>query len=424
MRYSLSTLPNHLRLLTVPVSGIDSVTILVLVKTGSRYEKNLENGIAHFTEHMFFKGTEKRPTALDITKEIDAVGGVMNAFTAEEYTGYYTKVASKEFNRGVDVLSDMLLHSTFEAAEIEREAGVIIEEINMVEDIPQRKVVDVFKQLVYGDTPLGRPVGGVKKTVREMQREDFLAYCASLYTPENALVVVSGNIPKTAVSSLQTAFGSWTGKRDRHALNQNDTQARPVLKVLRRPGEQAHLVLGFRSIRREDPRRFPLAILNTIMGGNMSSRLFLEIREKRGLAYAISSSQEPFTDVGVWAVYAGVDLKKLVECVTVMLSECARMRDAGPTEEELHRAKEYLKGRLTLRLEDSEEVASFFGMQALLDKTIETPDEIMHEIDMVRHQDIQKVSAMMIQPERLNVAMVGPVSKGQEKEIWTKLSSF
>lgn len=415
LNYQLKTLPNGLRLITAPMAQTKAVTVLFLVGVGSRYEAKNLNGISHFLEHMFFKGTKKRPTTLDIAKSLDAVGASYNAFTAEEYTGFYVRAASEHFDLALDILFDMLYGSRFESREIEREKGVIIEEINMYQDTPQGYVSEVAKELFYGDEPLGRPVAGKKETVQKLTREDFLHYRDKFYVPNNMLVAVAGGRNNINWQEKVRAFlGKIESKKQEGCLKIKENQTKPGLKIHPKKTDQAHLILGFRTIARTDKRRPILKVLNNLLGETMSSRLFTEVRERRGLAYYVSSEMADFYDVGVLGAAAGVDIRRAEEAVKVILEEFNKLKTREISEEELKRARENLKGRLYLGLEESFAVAEFLAEQKLFWDKIEKPEELVKKYEKVSASDIKKFAYDFFTRKNLNLAMIGPF-KDEEK---------
>ncbi len=424
MDYQKQTFSNSLRLVTVPMPSFESVTVLVLVRAGSRYEEKEINGISHFLEHMAFKGTVKRPSALSISSEIDGMGGEANAFTSKDHTGYYIKAAVKNTPILIDILSDILLHSKYEQAEIEKERGVIIEEINMYEDLPMRRVSDLYERLLYGDTKLGRDIAGNKDVIKTLQRQDFISYMDKFYSPANTVVVIAGGIDKIANIKYQISniiekyFGKWEKKQVEPPEKAEDKQEKPALLLYFKDTEQAHLCLGVRSYNIFHPDRYALAVLTAILGGGMSSRLFTEVREKRGLAYYVRTSNEMYTDVGNFVSQAGVDQDRIDEAIKVILEEYRKIADKGVGEEELTKAKEYSKGRFTLELEDSKSVASLFATSLLLEGKIRTPKEIMGNVDRVTSADVQRVAKDIFRTEKLNLAIIG---KYKQEERFFKI---
>lgn len=415
MQYKKQTFPNNLRLITIPMPGVASVTVLLMVGAGSRYEEKNINGLSHFLEHMAFKGTKTRPNALAISSIIDGIGGEFNAFTSKDHTGYYIKAASQHLSLQVDVLSDMLLNSKFDATEIEKERGVIIEEINMYEDTPMRKVGDIYENLLYGDTKLGRDISGRKEVIKSVKREDFTGYIDRFYGPANTLVAVAGGVGRGTKWSEEKIYelvsqylGNWESKKVTKPDKTVDGQKEPHVLVKYKDTQQAHLCLGFRSYHLTHPGRYRLGVLTAILGGGMSSRLFIEVRERRGLAYYVRSANEQYTDVGNFVTQAGVDVVRIDDAIKVMLDEFVKVTLNSITAGELVKAKEYLKGRFILELEDSRNVAALFSSEELLEDDIKTPEDIIKEIDSVTLEDVTAVANDIFKEETLNLAVIGP----------------
>ena len=411
MDYQKYVYPNGLTLLTVPMKGVQSVTVMIMVGVGSRYEEKNINGLSHFLEHMAFKGTEKRPSALAIASTIDGIGAEFNAFTTKDHTGYYIKAATKHTPLVIDVLTDMLLHSKFDSAEIEKERGVIIEEINMYEDTPMRKIADLYENLLYGDTKLGRDIAGRKEVIKKVTQKDFLDYVDRFYGPSNTVVVIAGGTEGYDEQSLRSMVEAYLGDWKRKQISErfdSTTQKGPRVLAHFKDTQQAHLSIGIPSYHLNHPNRYKLAVMTSVLGGGMSSRLFIEVREKRGLAYYVRSSNEQYQDVGNFVTQAGVDVARIDDAVKVIISEFERIKSEGITEEELCKAKEYLKGRFTLELEDSKSVASLFASEQLLEEIIRTPEEIMKGIDEVDAKQVQDVAQDLFQKDLLNLAVIGP----------------
>ncbi len=447
--FSKQTLKNGLTLLTSPMPT-DSVAVMVMVKAGSRYETRQINGLSHFLEHMAFKGTKKRPSAFHISREIDAIGGEFNAFTSKDHTAFFVKAASNHLELILDILSDMISNSLFKSEEIEREKGVIIEEINMYEDTPMRKVGEEFENLMFGDSPMGWDIAGKAENIRVMKREDFISYVNSLYKTGNMVVAIAGGIPPAINQKLKSKnqnysskiknisvethhgasrdgkgekdwliqkvneyFGNLEDKKTQSFEKFTQIQSSPRLRVHFKKTEQAHLVLGFPGIPINDPRRYALSVLTTILGGGMSSRLFIQVRERRGLAYYVHASADYYADCGAFSVSAGVDLNRIDEAIKTIQNElflCKVQSSRGHKvqEVELKKAKEYLKGHLILGLEDSQAVAGFYASQFLLEKKVETPSEVMKMIDKVTLEDVQKIAETIFDPKKINLAVIGP----------------
>ena len=420
--YHKYTLSNNLRVVLTPLSQLKSATVIVFVGAGSRYENKNNNGISHFLEHMAFKGTVKRPSALEISSIVDGIGGEFNAFTSKENTGYYIKAASSHLKLVLDVLSDMTQNSKFEVTEIEKERGVIIEEINMYEDTPQRKVSEVYESLLWGDQPLGWDISGKKEVIRKLKRSEFLDYLSKHYRPNNIVISIAGNLEEQETLELvKDYFGKMKTKKVPQFLKVKENQTKPKVNVKYKKTDQAHLCLGARTFRFDHPDRFKLGVLNAILGGGMSSRLFINVRERRGLAYYIHSSIENYQDTGTLVAQAGVDLTRIEDCVKVILEELVKLLNSKIEEDELNKAKQYIKGRITLELEDTRNVAWNFGSQELLEKRIRTPEEIFKEIDKVTATDLQKLSQDLFVNNKLNLAVIGPFKEESKFERIFKL---
>lgn len=425
MEYHKITLKNGLRIITVPMTSTETVSLLILVSAGSRYEEKENNGIAHFLEHMFFKGTKKRPTALDISKEIDGVGGMMNAFTGVERAGYWVKVKNEHFDLALDVLSDILLNSKFEEEEIEKEKGVIIEEINMYLDDPASYINDLMMKVFYGDQNLGRStLGDDKKTILKFSREDFLNFKKRFYIPKNIVIGVAGKIDEEKiVESIKSYF------KVEEKIPQEIIPFEPVIEKQKSPQslvfykktDQAHISLGFRTYSMFHPDRYVVDIIGVILGGGMSSRLFTEIRERRGWAYYINTGNFEFKETGLIATFAGLKLEKIYEAISLILNEHKKLIEQPITLEDLNKARNYLKGRMALSLEDSMSVASFLSEQELLLRKIETYEEICEKFDKITIGDVQRVANDIFKNEKLNLAVIGPFKEKKKFEEVLKI---
>ncbi len=424
MQYTKNVLANGLRVITIPMPSLESATVLVMVGAGSRYEVKENNGIAHFLEHMAFKGTQKRPTALEISSLIDGMGGEFNAFTSKETVGYYIKTAKNRIETSIDLLSDMLMHSQFNPEEITKEKGVIIEEINMYEDMPARKLGEIYEQLLYGDTPMGWDIAGEKETIMAMTRETFLTYMGQLYSASNMTVVVAGGIDEgETLRLINQYFGLMPSFATKKHEPLSEHQTQPGILLREKQTEQIHIALGVRTVPIGSPKRYPLAVLSAILGGGMSSRLFHEVREKRGLAYYVRTSAEEYADVGTLVSTAGVDPKRVTEAIAVILDEYRKVSSGtmGLADEELTKAKEFMKGHLVLDLEDSRSVAGFYAHQELLEETIENPSDVIANIDAVSKEDVESVGKEFFVNATFNLAGIGSFGDRQQIEDLVKL---
>lgn len=418
MHFKKTILKNGLRVITVPMKDTNTVTVIVAVAAGSKYETKDSNGLSHFLEHMMFKGTKKRPKTKDIAGALDAVGGEFNAFTSEEITAYYAKVDKEHIGLAVDVVSDIYLNSKIEAREIERERGVILQEINMREDTPMVDVQEEFEHLLYGDQPAGWKVIGTKENIIRVQQKDFLDYRKKFYNAGNTIVCVCGNFDSKGEKEVIRELGKVFAKMRKNGANKKqktvERQSKPALKIKHKKTDQVHLILGFRGYDMFHSDRYILALLANILGGGMSSRLFLAVRERLGLAYYVKASSEEYSDCGYFAVAAGVDTSraKIEKTVKTILKQIKTVRDKGVSESELRKAKDNVRGKMALSLESSDEVASFLAGQELSRREIKKPDEIMAEIEKVKKSDILRVAREVFVNEKLNLALIGPAEDG------------
>lgn len=419
MHFQRTVLHNGLRVLTIPMPSFESATVMAMVGAGSRYEAKQNNGISHFLEHMAFKGTKKRPSALAIASLIDGIGGEFNAFTSKETTGFYIKSASFHIDLSMDVLSDMLQNSLLDPLEIDKERGVILEEINLYEDTPVRKIGDIYEQLLYKDTPMGWDIAGQKEVIKKVQRSDFVNYLGSLYSADNITVVVAGGIePESALKLVEKHFNAMPRFETKNYIKVVENQERAEVLVKHKKTEQVHIALGFRTVPLEHEDQYPLSVLSAILGGGMSSRLFHEVRERRGLAYYVRSHSEHYEDCGTLCTTAGVDAKRVEEAVKVMLSEHTRIKNGEKkiTKEEFKKAKEFIKGHFVLELEDSRAVAHLYASQELLERHIDNPEEIIAKIESVDMEQVVNVARTYFVNKGLNLAVIGDFEDGQRFE--------
>ena len=403
------TLSNGLRMIAIPQKTAQAVTVLVLVKTGSKYESKEKNGISHFLEHLFFKGTKTRPSPIEVAETLDQVGGIFNAFTSEEYTGYYAKVAASQFGLALDWVSDIYLNSLLKPQDVAREKGVIIEEINMRFDHPSDFVQILWSELLYGDQPAGWHIAGTKESVSNITQKDLLDYRSSQYVANDTLVCVAGGVSATsAVAAVKRHFSRLAFGQSQDKPKVVENQLAPACLVRQKDTDQTHLCFGARSYNMFHRQRYAQDILAAILGGMMSSRLFIEVREKLGAAYYISTHIDSDTDTGCLVTQAGVDNKNVFKVVSTILKEYKKIARTKVSREELKKAKECLKGRTALLLESSDALAYFYGIQELLRKEILTAEQIYDKIDKVSSADIQKAARDIFQPQNLNLALVGP----------------
>lgn len=424
MTFHRTVLPNGLRILTIPMPSFESATVMLMVGAGSRYETRKNSGISHFLEHIAFKGTQKRPTAMDISSLIDGMGGQFNASTGKEITAYYIKSAASKIETSMDVLSDMLQNSKLDSSEIEKEKGVIIEEINMNEDSPMRDIGDIYERLIYGDTPMGWNIAGEKEIIRKITRQDFISYMKSLYSPHNMTVVVAGGIDRRKAEELAEKYlGSMERFDTLKYTKYGESQTKPETFLKTKKTEQSHIAIGFKTVQSEHPDKYPLELLSAILGGGMSSRLFHEVREKRGLGYYVSTSHDTYQDAGSMVSMTGVDPKRVKEAISVILDEHGKIarRTSHVGKGELTKAKEYLKGHMVLGLENSKSVAYFYAAQELLEKKIDSPDEVMKKLDAVTVEQIENAAKKYFVEKGLNMAIIGNFEDRQMFENLLKL---
>jgi predicted Zn-dependent peptidase len=409
------SLQNGLRVLTAPMPHAQSVSCFVMLAAGSRYETAETNGIAHFAEHMFFKGTESRPTARDIAGEIDAIGGEFNAFTGKEYTGYYVRCAAETRDTALDVLVDMLRNSSFDPDEIEREKGVIIEEMNMYFDTPRDFIGGLYEALLYGDQPLGWDIIGRKETVRGATRQTFLDYTEQWYRPDRMVVGVGGRLGEGLRERLEDLLGDMTpaqtGSPAPVALDGSGSR----VKVHTKQSDQAHLVLGVRSRPLVDPDRYVLQILATVLGGGMSSRLFTEVRERRGLAYYVFGTNHAYTDAGSLYAQSGVDINRIDDAVTTIVEQFRLLAEAPVPAEELEKARNFAKGRFVLQLESPHGTIMFGMRREVLEGRAEEPQAVLDALDAVTAEDVQRV-ANEILGSGFHLAVIGPFDDAERFE--------
>jgi predicted Zn-dependent peptidase len=413
--FDLTTLSNGTRVLTAPMAQAQSVSCFVMLAAGSRYERRDESGIAHFAEHMFFKGTERRPTARDIATEIDSIGGEFNAFTGKELTGYYVKCAAETRDVALDVLVDMLRNSRFDADEIEREKGVIVEEMNMYADTPRSYIGNVWERHLYGDQPLGWDIIGTEETVRAATRDTFRAYLDRWYHPERMVIGLGGRIGDDVIERLDVLLGdiepAETGAPEPVVLPENSSPVR----VHTKQSDQAHVVIGARSYPHGHPDRYAVQLLSTVLGGGMSSRLFTEVRERRGLAYYVFAGNNSYADAGTLSAQAGVDLTRIDEAVETIVAELRRGVAEPVPADELEKARSFAKGRFVLGLESPHATIMFGLRRELLEGRAVEPDEVLAGLDAVTAEDVQRVAGDILGGD-LRLALIGPFDEPERFE--------
>ena len=419
--YQKTTLDNGLRIITSTMPHTRSVCISIFVGVGSRYEAKQQAGVSHFIEHLLFKGTQKRATARQISEAIEGAGGILNGGTNKELTVYWCKVAQPHFPLALEVLSDMLLHSRFDPADIEKERHVIIEEINASRDSPPQLVDMLIDELLWPNHPLGRDVAGSKESVAAITRDTMLNYLASQYQPKNTVIAIAGDVQhQEMVTAASQALGNWANQRPRSGYSAFKQQPARRLCVETKDTEQAHLCLALPGLPLLHPKRFTLDLLNVILGQGMSSRLFAEIRDKLGLAYSIHSYVEHFLDSGSVTVYAGVEPKNLPVAIKAILEQLSQLKELVPASE-LSKAKELSKGRLLLGMEDSRNVAGWIGGQEILTGRILSVDEVVSIIDAITADQLEQIARELLVGSQLRLAVVGPVADDEPLEELLKL---
>ena len=425
MQFSKKVLKNGLRVITVPMKDNPTVTVLVLVEAGSKYEEKKVNGISHFLEHMCFKGTAKRPKSVDISKELDALGSQYNAFTSQEYTGYYAKSDARHFRQIFDIVSDIYLNSTFPELEMQKEKGVIIEEINMYEDMPQRHVQDLMMKLLFGDQPAGWNIAGDKKNILNMQRDDFVQFKNKHYLPEATVLVVAGQITEQKVlQEVNKIFGIVKRGQKGSKLKTKDIQNKPQVLINFKKTDQTHFVLGMRSCDLFNKKNVVLSVLGGVLGGGMSSRLFVKLRDEMGVGYYVRAYNDAYTDHGFFQVSAGVDNKRIDEVLQAVLEECRKLKIELVSEEELNKVKECLIGNMKLSLESTDDIANFYGGQELLKHEIHKAEEKAKEIRKVTASQIQTLAKDIFKDNKLNLALIGPFENAKDKAKFLKILKF
>lgn len=415
MQYAKHVLPNGLRLITITDEALPTVTVMALVETGSKYEHKEVNGISHFLEHMCFKGTTKRPGTRLIAEELDSLGAQYNAFTSQEFTGYYAKVARGKEGKALEIVSDLYQNPLFDEAEINRERGVIIEEMNMYEDIPSRRVQDDILALMYGDQPAGWTILGDPNVIKTVTREDFLKYRGKHYLPQSTIIVVAGAVDpaviRTQVEELTKALpaGEKEGK-----LSVNTTQTAPRATVRFKQSDQSHVVVSWHGYAVGDDRTYATRVLATILGGTMSSRLWQKVREELGAAYYVRAGHDAYTDHGVFQMSAGLDTDRLPLVLSAMIGEVRRLVQEGVTDVELTRAKDSITGTFAMGLERSDDMAEYYGLHEVLTGEALTPEDFVAHITAVTKEDIARVAQEIFKNEHCNCAIIGPHKDAQE----------
>lgn len=413
------TLDNGLRVILVPQPQSLAATVLVLVEAGSKYETKDINGLSHFLEHMCFKGTKKRPKPIDIAEELAAIGAQSNAFTSLEQTGYYAKAEASHLPKIFDVISDIYLHTVFNPEEINKERGVIIEEINMILDTPMRYIGHLWMELLYGDQPAGWDVIGRKEIIQKLTKENFLKYRSEHYLPQATVVVVSGKFDEEKImEDVQNTFGSIKIAAKSAKVKTREQQTKPSILLKTKATDQTHLILGVRAFDIFNERKYALGVLADILVGGMSSRLFQRIREEMGAAYYVRGGGDLYTDHGYLEVSCGVDQGKIEAVIEAILEEFKKIAEGSVSDKELQKSKEHLVGSMMLSLETSDALADFYGDQEIILKAMLTPEELSKEIKAVTAEEIGMVAHDIFKNEGLNLAVLGPL---KDKEKFEKI---
>lgn len=410
-------LDNGLRVIIVPMKNSEAVTIQVLVGAGSRYEPKKINGISHFLEHLFFKGTKSRPKPGQVHKDLNRIGAAYNAFTSKENTGFWVKSSVEDFDVGLDVVSDILLEPLFKNEEIEKERGVILQEISMYEDEPRRRVIDIVENVLYGDQPLGRDIAGTKETINNIKRTDIVKYESDNYLSKNMVVIAAGNIDKkTAFKKIKNVFSRIRKGENKSFQRVKIFQKSPQIKIIKKDSDQTHLALAFRGYDMFDEKRYILNLLSVVLGGNMSSRLFTEIREKLGLAYYVYSWGDQYNDCGYLGMAAGIPHEKIEKVIDKITEIIKEIKEKGVSQKELAFAKSFIRGQMALSFETSDQIASFVSNQELFYKRIMQPEEILKKIEKVSQNDILRLARDIFKPEKINLAVIGHHKDATRKE--------
>ncbi len=413
MKFNKTTIKSGLRIVTVPMPDNPAVTVLVMAEAGSKYETKEQAGLSHFLEHMLFKGTPRRPKATDISREFDGLGAQSNAFTSHEFTGYYAKADAKHFDAILDILSDMYLNPLFDENEIKKEKGVIIEEIRMYNDLPQERAQYLFMETMYGDQPVGRNITGTEETVQSFTRKQLSDYRSTHYVNSGTTVFVSGSFDeKETIKKIEKAFSALSSDAKQGKPGVSESQSAPAIRTFYKESDQTHLVIGVRTFPIADKRDPILAVLSTILGKGMSSRLFAKMRDELGICYYVRASPDSYTDHGNLAISAGVDNARVEEGIRGIIGECKRLKDELVSDAEMKKAKDYIAGTTMLELETSDARAMFAAYQEILKGEIELPDELISKVRKVTATDVQKLAREIFIDKGLNMAVVGKFKDG------------
>lgn len=414
-------LKSGLRVVVVPMKESPTVTMFVLVEAGSKYETKEVNGISHFLEHTMFKGTKKRK-ALDISRELDALGSMSNAFTWYEYTGYHAKARNKNFSKITDVISDIYLNSELPEVEIEKEKGVIKAEIDMYKDLPQKNVQMLLTELMYGDQPAGWSILGTRENIEKIKRNDFIEYRKKHYVAEKTVVVVAGNInQKDVFKEIQEKFSQINTEKGKGKKKTIEKQIKAKILIKEKNTEQTHFVIGFRTFDSKNKKIPVVKLLATILGGGLSSRLSEKLREELGVAYYVASTNISQSDVGNFRIFAGIDTKRVDEVLVAIAKELKKIKTEIVLEKELNKAKEYLIGNMHMDLESSDSIAEWYGEKEITHLKLETPEEEAKKIKKVTAKDVQNIAKKIFQNKKMNLAVIGPIKKDKNLLKYMKL---
>ncbi len=402
------TTASGLRLQAVEMPGTNVVTTLILVGAGSRYETKEISGISHFLEHMFFKGAKKYRSPKEVSEAVDSFGGAFNAFTGKEYAGYYIKSGKDNLKKSLDVLSDMLIHSTFPKNEIEKERGVILEEMAMYLDAPMYQISWDFEQLVFGDQPLGWDQIGTKELIQNVTQQQFIDYKNALYVPENMVITIAGAVSEKDLNTVAEYFEMENTPAQIEPTRFDPAKATEQIKLRTKKTEQYHLSFGVRALKEQDPLFPALKVLGTILGGNMSSRMFQNVREEKGLCYSIRTQVDEYADTGLMTTRAGVKVSDALRAVEAIRFEYDQIAKSGVTDEEVEKAKNYLCGKTDLTTEDTEDVAHEYGKNTLLYQQNQTYDEWKGLIRKAKKSDVEQLAKDLLKPENFRFSGIGP----------------
>jgi len=415
--YHMTVLPGGPAVVARPMPESQSVAVGVWARAGGRYEPPELSGVSHFVEHLLFKGTQRR-SCEELKQQIEGVGGSLNGFTAEEFTCYMAKVPRQHLRRAIDVLADMVRHPTLTPRDVEKEREVILEEIRMYEDTPGQYVHDLFSQLLWPNHPLGTLLSGTVDTVRRIGRREVVDYWRRMYRPGNLLVTCAGALDSAAViRQVGRAVGRRRGRAAPGFLRAPRARRAPQVRVWQKPTEQTHLCVGTYAIPRTHPDRFALEVLHVLLGANMSSRLFREVRERRGLVYEIGTQIKRFEDTGAFVIYAGCDTGKVTETIRTIFAELARVRRQAVARAELRRAKDYYAGQLLMGLEDTMDHMLWMGEQAVTVGRVTRPERLLAYVGKVTARDVRRVARQLFTAGRLHLAIVGPVAEPEASRL-------